>query len=55
MYYAQIDENGIVNGLSDLSGEVNATLMIPIEIMDISLLGKKYEDGAFVEIEKEGY
>ena len=54
MYYAQIDENGIVNGLSELSGEVNDPLMIPIEEIDISLLGKKYEDGIFAEVEKEG-
>lgn len=42
MYYAQIDDNGVVIGLSLLSEEVNYKNMIKIDSYDISLLGATY-------------
>jgi len=44
VYYAQIDENGIVYAITQASGK-----MIEIEGLDESLLGKKYnsETGEF--------
>ena len=43
-YYAQIDENNICVGISDLSGEVNAPDMIKIDNYNEALLGKKYNN-----------
>ncbi|WIF95111.1 hypothetical protein [Caminicella sporogenes] len=51
-YYAQLDENNICIGVSELSGEVDAPNMIKIESFDTSLLGKKYEDRKFIEVPK---
>lgn len=40
--YAQIDENGIVTGISSLADEVEAENLIAIETMDESLIGRKF-------------
>lgn len=48
MYYAQIT-NGVVTAVSDLSGEVNAPNMIPIDSLDTAFLGKVYEAGEFTD------
>lgn len=52
-YYAQLDETGICVGLSDLSGEVTADNMILLGSYDTSVLGKKYENGVWVEVPEE--
>ena len=52
-YYAQLDETGLCVGLSDLSGEVTAGNMVSIESYDLSVLGKKLENGTWVEVPKE--
>lgn len=49
-YYAQIDENHVCFGISSLSGEVNSDNMIRLQEYDISLLGKKYKDGKWIEV-----
>ena len=51
--YAELDENNICKAVSQLSGEVIADTMIPLETYDTSLLGKRYEDGEWVEVEVE--
>lgn len=48
MYYAQIT-NGIVTTVSELSGEVNAPNLIPIDGLDTSKLGKAYAAGEFTD------
>lgn len=50
-YYAQIDENNICVGVSDLSGEVNTDNMIRLDTYDLAVMGKKYEDGTWLEVE----
>ncbi len=46
-YYAQIDEGSICIGVSQLSGVVTADNMILLETYDVSLLGKRYNNGAW--------
>lgn len=48
--YAQLDENDICIAISDLSGEIFYDNMIKIEKMDDNLLGKKYKNGIFQNI-----
>ena len=52
MRYAQIDGNGICFADSCLSGEVNANDMILLNENDVSPLGKKYDNGAWIEVEQ---
>lgn len=51
MIYAILKKNGsgIVKGISQLSGEVNDPLMIELSAYDQSVIGKRYENGQFVE------
>ena len=49
---AQLNEESICNGLSRLSGEVTADKMVLIEEYDTSIIGKKYEDGKWIEMPK---
>lgn len=51
-YYAQINENKIVHAVSKLCAEVEAENMIRVSSYDFSLLGKKYENGEFFEVQK---
>lgn len=51
-YYAEIDENGICFAVSDLSGEMDKPTMIALESYDVSVLGKRYENGVWVETEQ---
>ena len=50
-YYAQIDENNVCIGVSQLSGEVEAANMIRLNSMDISLFGKLYNNGEWEDVE----
>jgi len=47
VYYAQVDENGIVYAVTQAAGK-----MIEIESLDTSLLGKRYnaETGQFEDV-----
>ena len=51
--YAQLNQDNICVGLSQLSGEVKADNMVLLEDYDISIAGKKYEDEIWVEIPVE--
>jgi len=46
-YYAQLNENNICVGVSQLSGEVNAPNMIPIPSLNTDYLWRKYENGSW--------
>lgn len=48
--YAQIDENNICYSVAQLSGTVDSPNMIRIDSYDNSLLGKKYDNGEWIEI-----
>lgn len=49
-YYAQIDENNICIGVSQLSGEVNVPNMISVDSLDGRLMGKRYHNGGWEDI-----
>lgn len=53
MVYAQLDENNIVIAITNLYEEIFEKNMIKINSYDISLLGKKYNNGDFEEIFEE--
>ena len=48
--YAQIDENNICVGISELSGEIIENSMIPLDKYDLSILDKKYNNGEWEEV-----
>lgn len=48
--YAQIDENNICVGISELSGEIIENSMIPLDKYDLSILDKKYNNGVWEEV-----
>ena len=48
--YAQVDENNIVIGISQLSGKVDNPCMIELEDFNDSLLGKLYDNGKFIDM-----
>ena len=47
--YVQLDDSNIVTGVTQAAGTIDAAHMIEIAEYDTSLLGKKYENGVFVE------
>ena len=47
--YVQLDDNNIVTGVTQTTGTIDAANMIEIPEYDTSLLGKKYENGVFVD------
>lgn len=51
-YYAQINEDSVCIGISQLSDEIKENNMIKIENYDVTILGKKYENGVWVELPK---
>ena len=53
MIYAQLDDNNVCVGISQLSGEIQVENMLQIEHYDTTLLGKKYENGKWVEVPPE--
>lgn len=50
--YAQLNEENICIGISQLSGEVHSPRMILLENQEVSLLGKKYNKGVWDEVEQ---
>lgn len=50
MIYAQLDNNNVCIGISQLSGEVQVENMLQIENYDVTILGKKYENGKWIEL-----
>ncbi len=51
-FYAQLNEENICIGVSQLSGVVSNPLMIALSNMDTSLVGKKYNSGLWEEAEQ---
>ena len=51
--YAQLNNDDIVIGVSQLSGEVIQDNMIEIPEYDTELLGKRYVDGEFIDVVEE--
>lgn len=47
-YYAQINSEGVVCAVSELSGEETSPNLIPIDGLIAPLLGCKYENGQFL-------
>ena len=47
--YVQLDDNNLVLGVTKATDTIDAANMIEIPEYDTSLLGKKYENGVFVE------
>ena len=50
MYYAQINDENICIAVSKLHGEVKEGNLLQIPIYDSSILGKKYENGKWMDI-----
>ena len=50
--YAQLNEENICIGISQLSGKVAAENMIELASYDTSILGKKYVDGKWEDVEQ---
>ena len=48
-YYAQIDDNNICVGVSDLSGPVEAANMVQLDTYDTSVQGKMWTGSEWVE------
>lgn len=51
MNYLILDKDNIISSILQLSGEVNEVNYIKIDTYDSSLLGKKYVDGKFIDVE----
>ena len=57
-YYAQLDEDNICVGLSQLTGEVDSRDMIELSEADFSggnIMGCRHEDGQWVDVSPEPY
>lgn len=52
MFYAELDENNICKAVSQLGGEVDKPTMIPLDSYDTSLLGKRYDNGEWYNVER---
>lgn len=48
-FYAEINENNICYSLLDTPTTIEAENMIEVESYDMSLIGKKYTDGNWIE------
>lgn len=47
MYYAQIDDTGVVVAITETKKEIKADNMILVQGYDVDLLGRKYKNGEF--------
>ena len=50
--YAQLNEENICIGISQLSGKIASENMIELASYDTSILGKKYVDGKWEDVEQ---
>jgi hypothetical protein len=48
MNYAQLNDSGVVVGVTAAAGVINAPNMIPIDSLDASILGSTYANGVFL-------
>ena len=53
MFYAQLNEDNICIGISQLSGKVDDKNMIGLVSYDTGILRKKYVDGKWEEVEPD--
>jgi len=53
IFYAQINEDGVCEGLQQASKEIQANGIIPVPTYDVSLIGKKWENEEWLEIPQE--
>lgn len=51
MYYANLNDENICIGISCLSGRLNKPNLIEIDKFDKSLVGKKYKNGVWEEVD----
>ena len=49
MFYAQINQNGIVTAVTETTSEIVDEHMVPIDSFDMSVMGMRYVDGQFVD------
>ena len=49
-YYAQLNNENICNGVSDLSGEIFDDNLVRLETYDLTVLGKRYNNGVWEEV-----
>ena len=49
-YYAQVNTENICFAVSDLSGAVTGADMVRLESYDMTVLGKRLENGVWVEV-----
>ena len=50
MFYAQINDENICIAVSNLSGEVSADNLIPLEVFDATVLGKKWTGDGWEDV-----
>ena len=53
MFYAEINQDNICFALLETDNEINKPTMIQIENMDTNVLGRKFENGEWIEVEPE--
>ena len=53
MIYAQINEDNICVAVSESGGDIEGDDIIELESFDVSLLGKRYNNGAWKEVYRE--
>ena len=51
MFYAEINQDNICFALLETDNEINKPTMIQIESMNTNVLGRKYENGEWVDVE----
>ena len=53
MFYAEINQDNICFALLETDNEINKPTMIQIENMDTNVLGRKFENGEWIDVEPE--
>ena len=53
MFYAEINQDNICFALLETDNEINKPTMIQIEGMNTNVLGRKYENGEWIDVEPE--
>ena len=53
MFYAEINQDNICFALLETDNEINKPTMIQIESMNTNVLGRKFENGEWIDVEPE--
>lgn len=53
MFYAQLNNDNICVAVSQLSGKVSHSNMIRLSTFDTTIMGKKYNDGIWEDVDVE--